>query len=79
MGIMQENESQDRFVEGLKIASARFRELAALTKNNDLVKVAYQLDVMRERGLKLWKAKQLSMVEKEAILALREQKLMENK
>lgn len=54
MSDMQEIESIERFVEGMKKAASRARELALSQKNTDWMKVAAMLDGVRANGVKLY-------------------------
>lgn len=60
MSEMQDNESIERFVEGLKKAASRARELGIAQKNSSWEKVAVMLDGIRTNGVKLYQSSALS-------------------
>lgn len=47
---MQENESRERFIEGLKLAASRAREMATATSNYQWNNIAASIDGIRKKG-----------------------------
>lgn len=60
MSEMQESETIERFVEGLKRAASRARELAAMQKNDTWYTVATSLDNLRISGTKIFRGRALT-------------------
>lgn len=63
MSDMQTNETIERFVEGMKKASARARELGAAQQNKDWQRIAEFLDGIRAKGVTLCKSRALGRQE----------------
>lgn len=60
MSEMQSAEIIERYVEGLKRASSRARELGIAQKATEWDKVARNLDMLLKTGVKLFNSRQLS-------------------
>lgn len=75
MSDMQEQESIERFIEGMKKAASRARELAAAQKNNDWLNVAKMLDGVRVNGIKLYNGRSMTRQDTLALLDQRQKGL----
>lgn len=63
MSDMSSQETIERFVEGLKKAASRCRELSKIQKNKMWLNVASGFDNMRINGVKIYEAASLSRQE----------------
>lgn len=60
MSIMQENETAERWTEGLKKAADRAKQIGTLTEDKSWLHLAIQLDALRQKGEALITQKSLS-------------------
>ncbi len=75
---MNDSETVERFVEGLKMAASRCRELGAAQGKVDWLNIAASLDQIRSKGLLMMQAKELSREQILASLNVREKNLKIN-
>lgn len=75
---MEQSETIERFVEGLKAASSRCRELGKAQGKTDWLNIAASLDGIRAKGLTMINAKALTREQILASLKIREKNLKIN-
>lgn len=75
MSDMSEQESKERFVQGLKKAASKAREIAALTGSGMWKEIANTLDEIHMNGVKLMKMSALTRFQVLGMLDDREKRL----